>query len=286
MKNDLKKIFFSSLLTVLFIVSNLICLKYTTFGEIIVSANFITYPFIILCLLILLDTYGKKETYYTIISTVFIQIFILLSYSLVVSLKSQQIIPDLTNSINEVFFVNEVPLIASVIAFMISNYITVYLFVFFDKKGKKSIGVILGTILSLVVYDLIYIIICYYNIEKEILFNLLVSHLFISFVMSIVVIVLFYILKERVYIYTTDDKEIADIKYKSKQEILDKTVLEVITLKEKPKVTKKESINTNKQIIKNNKSDKLVNVKKTKAGVCNLNKKVNSSVKSNKNKDK
>jgi len=167
MKSDFKKIFFSSLLTVLFIVSNLIGFKYTSFGEMLVSVNFITYPFIMLCLLILMDKYGKKETYYTIISTIFIQIFALLTYSFVVNSNSQQVLPDLSNSINNVFGVNEVSMLVSMIAFIISNYIFIYLFDFFKRNAKRIIGVILGTFFSLIVYGLIYNVVCYYVINQD-----------------------------------------------------------------------------------------------------------------------
>lgn len=252
MKNDFKKMFFSSLLTVLFIISNLIGLKYTTFGNMIVSVNFITYPFITLCILILLDKYEKKDAYYAIISTVFIQIFILLSYSLTVNMNSQVIIPDLSAAVNSVFTVNEVSFMLSLIAFMVSNYITIYLFGFFKKNGRKLFGVILGTLLSLIVYGLLYIVICYYNIEKEILVNLILSHLSISIIMTIIVIALFYILKERDCIYTLDDIEKVNVSFSQEQEFTDKTILEVITLKEKSKNKKSDNLNADDDKLNSN----------------------------------
>ena len=157
MKSDFKKIFFSSLLTVLFVVSNLIGLKYTSFNGMLVSVNFITYPFIMLCILILMDTFGKKETYHSILSAVFIQVFILLSYSLVVKMNNQLIIPDISMSVNEVFTVDEISILTSLIGFMISNYIIVFLFSFFKKNGKKILGVISGTFVALIIWVDIYI---------------------------------------------------------------------------------------------------------------------------------
>ena len=262
MNRNFKKSFFSSLLVVLFIISNLIGLKYTNFLDMVVSVNFITYPFIMLVIMLLMDMFGKKETYYSITSAVFIQMILLIVYSLTINLSSQMVIPDMGTSINKVFKLEEVPVLASLIGFMVSNYILIYLFDYFKAVGKKILGVLLGTILSLIVYGLIFISISYYDIGIDILLNLLLGHIVMSVVMSFVVAILFYILKDKDNIYEQNNIFINEIniKHEEKHKNTDKSVIEVINLKEKAnskkKVSRKKTEVTNKEIKKNKTQEK------------------------------
>lgn len=261
MNRNFKKSFFSSLLVVLFIISNLIGLKYTNFLDMVVSVNFLTYPFITLMVMLLMDTFGKKETYYSITSAVFIQIILLIVYSLTVNLSGQLVIPDMGQSVNKVFMLEEVPVLASLIGFMVSNYILIYLFDYFKAIGKRVLGVMLGTILSLIVYGLIYISISYYSYGVDILLNLLLGHIVMSSVMAFVVTIIFYILKEKENIYEQKNIFINDVNIKEEHvhKNIDKSVLEVINLKE-TKAKKKN--NSSKQKVKN--SEKKVIKSKTK----------------------
>lgn len=263
MKSDFKKMFFSSLMTVLFIISNLLNLKYTTFGEIIVPVSFVAYPFIMLCILIILDKYGKKEVYNIIISTVFIQIFILLSYSIATKMNNQMIIPDLANAVNNVFAVDEVMVLSSLIAFMFSSYVIVYLFNIFKRYSKKILGVIIGTLSAITMYGFINIIITNYNVGKEIFANLILSHLSISVLMTIIITILFYILKESDAIYTEDDREKVVVNLEEEKEFMDKTIIEVINSKEKKEVSKLEENKSNANTRKK-KSNKKSSPKTTK----------------------
>ena len=264
MKSDFKKMFFSSLMPVLFVISNLLSLKYTTFGEMIVPVSFVTYPFITLCILIILDKYGKKEVYNTIISTVFIQIFILLSYSIAIKMNNQMIIPDLANAVNSVFVVDEVMVLSSLIAFMFSSYIIIYLFNLFKRHSKKILGVIIGILSALTMYGFINIIILNYNVGKELFANLILSHLSISVIMTIIITILFYILKESDAIYTEDDREKVVVNFENKKEFTDKTVIEVINSKDKKEVITREKnkINKNSKKTKNNNTATSKNTKK------------------------
>jgi len=265
MKSDFKKIFFSSLMPVLFIISNLFCLKYTTFGEMIVPVSFITYPFIMLCILIILDKYGKKEVYNTIISTVFIQIFILLSYSLAIKMNNQMIIPDLADAINSVFAVDEVMILSSLIAFMFSSYIIIYLFNMFKRHSKKILGVIMGVLSSLTMPGFINIIILNYNEGKELFANLILSHLSISVIMTIIITILFCILKESEAIYIEDDREKAVVNFEDKKDFMDKSIIEVINSKDRKEVSTREKnkINKNSKKTKSSNTATAENTKKT-----------------------
>ena len=267
MSRNFKKIFFSSLLAVLFIVSNLIGLKYTNFLNMVVSVNFVTYPFISLCVLLLLDMFSKKDTYCAITSCVFIQIMILLSYVLAINLGNQVVIPDMASSVNEIFMLNEIPLLASLIGFIISNYILIYLYEYFTLLKKKFIGVSIGTLISLIVYGLIYLSISFYNYGINILFNLLLGYMAMSVIMTIIIVILFYILKDKENIYEQKNIFINDINIKSNDDnkLYDKPILEVISIKEekekKKNFKKSKSSDNKKTSSKTKKSDN--NKKKT-----------------------
>lgn len=164
-------------------------------------------------------------------------------------------------SVNKVFMLEEVPVLASLIGFMVSNYILIYLFDYFKAIGKRVLGVMLGTILSLIVYGLIYISISYYSYGVDILLNLLLGHIVMSSVMAFVVTIIFYILKEKENIYEQKNIFINDVNIKEEhvRKNIDKSVLEVINLKE-TKAKKKN--NSSKQKVKN--SEKKVIKSRTK----------------------
>ena len=233
MNRDFKKMFYSSLLTVFFIISNLVSLKYTSFMNLILPASFIVYPFVTLGLLLLYDTFGKKDTYHSIISTVFIQIFILFVYVLVLEFNVQSVILDVYDAVNIVFSIDQVKIITSLISFMISGYVLMHFVKTFNKIGQKFWGVLFGTIFSIGIYGLTNILVCYYGIEKEVLMNLTSSHVIISVISGIVVCILFYILKDRDCIYTEDELDTSTLNFDKPKSFDDKDVLEVLDIKEK-----------------------------------------------------
>ena len=60
MTKEFKRTFFSSLIAVLLIVSNLIGLKYTNFASYVLPVSFISYPLISLSVVMLVDLYGRR----------------------------------------------------------------------------------------------------------------------------------------------------------------------------------------------------------------------------------
>lgn len=256
MNNNFKKLFFSSLLTVLLVVSNLIGNKYTNCLGLIISVDFITYPFILLCILLLLDFGSKKETYQSILSTIFIQVFILLSYTLAVNLGSQAVIPDIASSVNSVFQVSEYRIIASLIGFMVSNYILIYIYEYFKMIGYKLLGVSLGTVASLIVYGLIFIPICHYDLGFSLLLNLLLCHVIMAILMTLLVVVLFYLLKDKENIYEVPRIFLpnTNLPASNAQTLHDEDILEVISKKEEVKPRKKKTTKNTTRKTSNTKS--------------------------------
>ena len=63
MNKEFKRTFFTSLLAVLLVISNLIGLKLTNFFDLTISVDFLTFPFTFLCtLLIYRLRYFERET--------------------------------------------------------------------------------------------------------------------------------------------------------------------------------------------------------------------------------
>ena len=237
MGRNFKKIFFVALLTVFFIISNLVGLKYTIFMNLLVPVSFVTYPFVILGVVMLLDTFGKRETYYAIISAVFVQVFLLLPCILVTDFNTQSVIPDLYGSVDSVFKLDIVRVMSSLIAFMISCFVVMYFYKLLKAIGQKIGGVLFGSVFSIFVYGLINTLICYYNVGSEILLQLISSNLIISAIFGVVVTVLFYILKDKDCIYTEDYLDKSELNFNKPRSFNDKGVLEVLDIKETGKKT-------------------------------------------------
>ena len=80
MSREFKQTFFTSLLVVLLVVSNLIGLKLTNFMDLTISVNFVTYPFTFLCTLLIMNLGNKRSAYQAVLISALIQIFITISY--------------------------------------------------------------------------------------------------------------------------------------------------------------------------------------------------------------
>ena len=81
MTKEFKRTFFSSSIAVLLIMSNIIGLKYTTFASFVLPISFITYPLISLCVIMLVDLYGRKTAMQAVYTALILQLFMLLSQS-------------------------------------------------------------------------------------------------------------------------------------------------------------------------------------------------------------
>lgn len=246
MTKEFKQTFFTSLLVVLLVVSNLIGLKLTNFLDLTISVDFLTYPFTFLCTLLILNLGGKRSAYQAILISALIQVFITVSYTLAISLGSQTVIPDSSLYVNELFKVKEMNVLASLIAFMSSHYILIYIYDNFKKFGKELYGVAIGLLGALFLNATIYLVITLYGNDFMFIINMLLSNIIISIIMLIIMTILFYLLKEKelkvveinnmninVNKFITEDKTIEDIIVNSKE-------------KEEPKkvVKKKKSSNT------------------------------------------
>lgn len=252
MNNNFKRMFLSSLLSVLFIVSNLIGQKYTNFMGLTLSVSFLLYPFVYLCILLILNTFGRKEALESIVVTVFIQIFILLGYVMAVNLGSQAIIPDMALEVNTLFRVDEIQIMSSIIGFLISGYILIYIYEYMQIIGYKLLGVVCSVLSSIILYGLITITINMYAYGGlNMILEMILCHIIMAVIITIVITIIFYILKDRDNFYKKSNVFIKDVNLDmdKKNKISDKTIEEVMDMRKK-----KDDKKTNKRQKKVNKS--------------------------------
>ena len=134
MTKEFKRTFFSSLIAVLLIISNLIGLKYTNFANYVLPVNFITYPLISLCIVMLVDLYGRRTAKQSVYVGFYLQLFMLIIYLLTTNLSSQTMISDMAFEVNRVFDINIITIVTSLVAYLALSYVTINLFENFSLK--------------------------------------------------------------------------------------------------------------------------------------------------------
>lgn len=241
MDRDFKKTFFTSLLAVLLVVSNLIGLKLTNFLDLTISVDFLTYPFTFLCTLLIYNFAGKKKAYESVLVAALIQIFLVLSYTFAVKLGSQSVIPDSSAYVNELFKVNELNILGSLLAFLVSNYVLIYIYENFKNYGKELIGVVISLLVALFLKATIYLVITLNGYDSTFIINMLLSNIIISLIMLVIITVLFYLLREKEKEVVLIEGMCIDVKPNMNS---DKSIEEVITSpKKEVKVKTKKKTN-------------------------------------------
>lgn len=263
MNKEFKRTFFTSLLAVLLVISNLIGLKLTNFFDLTISVDFLTFPFTFLCTLLIYNMGGKKKAYESILVAALIQIFIIISYTLAIKLGNQAIMPDLSEYVNTLFKVDEAKILSSLLAFLISHYVLIYIYENFKNYGKELFGVVISLLVALFLKATIYLVITLNGYDSIFIINMLLSNIIIAIILDIVITILFYLLREKEVETICIESMNINVK-KSLDE--DKTIEEIITKPtEEVKKTKKKTYykdTSNKS--KNNKpKSKQTNHKKT-----------------------
>ena len=192
---DYKKSLCTSIIPVLLILTILITNKYTFLGNYSVSVNFIIYPFIFLFNLLLLEFYNKKESYLVVINSTLIQLVLILFYLLITKLGNQNTIVDNYKAINEVFNLNIKTILSILSAFLLSNYLLIYIYDYYKAIRKKLLGSVLSNFVSILIFGLITIICLNSKLNLEVLNNLLISHLLVTILFTILNTIMFMIIK-------------------------------------------------------------------------------------------
>jgi len=228
MNREFKKSFFMSLMAVLLIVSNLIGMKLTNFFDIIIGVDFITFPFTFLCTLLILNLGDKKDAYGSILIASIIQLLITISYTFASSLGTQSIMPDSSLYVNELFKVNQLNILASVLAFIVSHCALIYIYDNFKNYGKELYGIVIGLLGSMFLNSVIYLFITLSGYETIFVINLLLSNVIVDIIMVAIIIILYNILKDKEITEVDKPKEVKKIPEKKKVE---KTVVKPVEVK-------------------------------------------------------
>ena len=262
MQNDFRKILYSSLLAVFLIISNLVGIKYTEYHGLILSVNFITIPFIFLCFLLIRTMYGRKSSINALISSILVQIIIMFMYFLITSFTSQNIIPDLSHSVNLIFKVNIWYIIINLLVISLCNLVMDYIYEYFKIIGYRFLGSIISFLSAFILYDIISIPLTNSSLQFDLIIHLILCHIIMSVFMSLLITCLFYILKEREYPFYENKIFINDIKELPKNSPKDKSIDEIIKIeekKEKKEEKKKTKSKTKRKEKRVNKSKSTVN---------------------------
>ena len=288
MSREFKQTFFTSLLVVLLIISNLIGLKLTNFLDLTISVDFLTYPFTFLCTLLIINLGGKTKAYQAVLVSALIQIFIVISYTLAVSLGNQTLIPDSANYVNELFKVQELNILASLVAFLSSHYVLIYIYDNFKRFGRELSGVVIGLLGSLFLNSTIYLVITLKGYDAMFVINMLLSNIIVSIIMLVIITILFYLLKEKdskpvvienmnINISKTKDIDLA-IEDLMNSEINSKQVIKKeVKKKRNSDYSKNKKNNTKKNSSQKNSSKKTNNTKKNTISKSNGTKKTSQS---------
>ena len=270
MNKEFKRSFFMCLLAVLLVVSNLIGLKYTNFLDITIGVDFVTFPFTFLCTLLIMNLGGKRDAFRSILVASIIQLLITISYALATSLGTQSLMPDAATYVNQVFKVNELNILASVLAFGTSHCLLIYIYDNFKHYGKELYGLAIGLLGALFLNSVIYLGITLHMYEPIYIINMLLSNVIIDIVMIIIIIILFYILrdpKEKIITYRNSNNTVS--KDLGTEEVIEnkKVVRKPNTSKSNTQGTKKANNNykkTGTKTTKSNANKKTNTVKKSK----------------------
>ena len=269
MNREFKKNFFTCLMAVLLVVSNLIGMKFTNFLDITIGVDFITYPFTFLCTLMLINLGSKKDAYRSILVASIIQLLITISYTIAVSLGSQSLMPDASTYVNSLFKVNQLNILGSVLAFIVSHCLLIYIYENFTHFKKELYGLVIGLLGALFLNSVVFLVITLRDYEVLFVINMLLSNVIVDVIMIIIITILFYILREKSEekVFIKGEKENTSPDLGLEEVIKNQTVGKLKSNsveKLEPKITtKKTTTNKNNKNYKNNSNKNNTKTKST-----------------------
>lgn len=182
------------------LVANVVASKIVPIFSFYVPAAVVAYAITFLCTDIISERYGKQEANEAVKRGFIIQIFFMVLVFLAVMLPNAQFNQEYANKFNEVFTQSVRMVIASLIAYLISQKIDVYLFHFFKSKFKaKWIRNNLSTMTSQLIDTSIFITIAFYGVVPN-LMALILGQYFIKLIIAFLDTPLFYVFTRKPYI--------------------------------------------------------------------------------------
>lgn len=244
MTREFKRTFFSSSIAILLIITNIIGLKYTNFASFVLPVSFITYPLISLCVIMLVDLYGRKTAKQAVNTAFILQLFMLLVYLLVTSLSNQTIISDMAYEINRVFRIDIVSIVTSLIVYLALCFVITNLFDHFKLRNQKSLGSLACIFIFTLLFGSINLLVSNYQEGYEVLLKLLYTHLLCSLFMTMICYGLYYVFREN-FDYT--EPEMVSTKDKSLKTLLEEEEIVVEEpIRKKKNYQRRKKTNNNK----------------------------------------
>lgn len=244
MTKEFKRMFFSSLIAVLLIITNIINLKYTKFANFVLPVSFITYPLISLSIIMLVDTYGRRTAKQAMYTAFILQLFVLLIYLLTTNLANQTEITDMAYEINRVFRIDILSIVTSLIVYLAVCYVTINLFDNYKLRNQKSIGSVICIFLFTLLYGSVNILVTNYQEGYEILPKLLYTHLIATVFMTMICYGLYYVLREN---FEYSEPEVLSTKDKSIKALIEEEKIEVVEPKKNKYYRKNNKKNNDKK---------------------------------------
>lgn len=198
---DGRKMFFSTLLGVLLVISNIVALKITVIAGLPLSCSVFIYPLTFLCTMVIAELYGNKEARKSVLFALIIQIVILIAYIAVVNVPNQVNTIHEANALqriltpfgsNGMYYPELRTMLASLVGFVLSQLAAISLYSFARKNTFKIIAAALSIILALVINTSLYVLISQVGIiDNNQLILQLINNFVANVVAAIVVVILF-----------------------------------------------------------------------------------------------
>ena len=165
---DNRKMLFTALLSMLFVLSNIVAFKVTVIAKLPIPCNVFVYPFMFLCVAIITYLYGAKDGRKSIYFALIAQVIFYVMSIIIVNLPNQvdtivnanYIQATLASDIsNGIYYPSIKLMLGSLIAFVISQMINVGLMAFSKKYTFKGVAAALSMLFSTIVFAIMYTII-------------------------------------------------------------------------------------------------------------------------------
>lgn len=217
---DGRKLFFTTLLTVLLIVSNIVAIKMTVVAKLPISCSAFMYPFTFLCTSIIAELHGNNEARKSVLFALIIQIIVLLIYVFIANLPNQIDTIDKANALQKVltpfgsngkYYPELRTIISSLLAFTLGQLVNIGLYSFARKNTFKIIAVALSVVIAMIVDTCIYVLVSQVGlIPNNELILLLVNRLIVNVVIASIIVVLF-------MLFTIKKREQVEVKKTTKK---------------------------------------------------------------------
>lgn len=168
MTKDGRKVFFSGLLTALLILSNILALKITVIAKLPLACSVFVYPFTFLCTTVITELYGNKSSLKSVFSAIIVQILVIIAIAITINVPNQIDTITEANALATLFGTSSIggklipalrPIFASIIAFGISQSISIALYKFARKNTFKTVSAALSILLGIIIDAVIFILI-------------------------------------------------------------------------------------------------------------------------------